>query len=132
MGIIATLFGGSEAASKTIDFVTDSVKGIGNFIDEQEFTEQEKAVHNAQTAAMLLKAIEATRKENSVQSVTRRYLAWGIMGSFIALIMLTALSFKLDPEYSKFLFDLATKSVLGELAIGVGALYFLANVIRAK
>ena len=132
MGLIDAFFGGSKTAEKTVDFVTDSAKGIGSWIDGQQFTDQEKSVANLKIVGMVLKGIELTRDENSTRSVTRRYLAWAVMGSYLTLNLGSAIVYKLDKEYAEYLFKLANDSGLGELALGVGMFYFLTSIVRAN
>lgn len=130
--VIGSLFGGNNAAGNSESFVQSAAKGVGTWIDEQQFTDEEKSNLNFKTGELMLRAIEATRDENSVRSITRRVLAWAIMGSFLLLLLASAATFRLDPEYSKYLGDLATNSLLGELAIGVGAFYFLSGIARTR
>ena len=77
---IKTLFGGTDTASKTLDLVSSSVKGIGSFIDEQQFTPEERSQANMKAVEAHLELIKATTGENSTRSVTRRWLAWGVTG----------------------------------------------------
>ena len=77
---IKTLFGGTDTASKTLDLVSSSVKGIGSFIDEQQFTQEERSQANMKAVEAHLELIKATTGENSTRSVTRRWLAWGVTG----------------------------------------------------
>lgn len=130
--LVSTLFGGSNASSKATDFAQTAVKGIGNWIDEQKFTEQESAELRMKSGQMMLDMVKSTHDENSVRSITRRVLAWAIMGTFLLLLLISVAIYKLDPDYSKFIYDVATKSDLGWLAAGVGGFYFLAHVVRAN
>jgi len=132
MNIFSALFGGQKTAEKTIDFVTDSAKGVGNWIDGLKFTDQEKSEANTKTLGMVLKAIELTRGENSTRSVTRRYLAWSIMGSYLLLNLGSAIVYKFDQEYAEYLYKVANESGLGELSLGIGMFYFLTNIVRAN
>lgn len=125
-----TLFGGGGAASDGLTFVQEATKGIGTFIDEQKFTDEERSQASAKAASQMIEMIKATRDENSPRHVTQRYLAWGIMGAFVFLILLSAAVWPFSPDYSAMLFTLASKSVMGELAMGVGAFFFLAGVVR--
>ena len=75
---IKSIFGGSDAASKTLDIVGDSVRGIGGFIDEQKFTPEERSIALGKAVDAHLELVKATTNENSTRSVTRRWLAWGI------------------------------------------------------
>ena len=80
MNWLMSLFGGADTASKTLDLVSSSVKGIGSFIDEQQFTPEERSQANMKAVEAHLELIKATTGENSTRSVTRRWLAWGVTG----------------------------------------------------
>jgi len=83
-GFVKSIFGGADTASKTMDLVGDSVRGIGNFIDEQKFTDEERSVALSKAVDAHLRLMEATANENSKRSVTRRWMAWGITGFVLA------------------------------------------------
>lgn len=126
------LFGGSAKESAGVSNAMTVAKGIGNFIDEQNYTEEEKAVAHANNTAMIIKAVEATREENSTRSVTRRVMAWAIMGSFLMafwLVVVLKLATKIDPE---FIFETMDKFMLPELALAVGSFYFMASLVRTR
>ena len=86
-GLIKTglsyLFGGSSKESSGVSNAMEVAKGVGNFIDEQNFTEEERSIANAKSLDTVLEGVKLTRDENSVRSVTRRVLAWTIMGSYL-------------------------------------------------
>lgn len=77
---IKGIFGGKDTTSKTLEVVSSSVKGIGNWIDEKDFTPEEKAKSWAKAVDAHLELVKATAGENGPRSVTRRWLAWGITG----------------------------------------------------
>ncbi len=78
LSIGSALFGGSSAASKSTSFAQESIRAVGNYIDEKNLTEEERIKYHLQAGIAQLELIKATANENSVRSVTRRYLAWGI------------------------------------------------------
>jgi len=92
MGWFTDLFSSKENTGKVIDLATDSVKGIGSWIDNMNYTEEEKAKDISRSIELNLKLIEMTATENSVRSITRRYMAWGIVSfmlfwSSVAMIL---------------------------------------------
>jgi len=127
----SALFGGSETANKTIDAVTGAARGIGTWIDERNFTEEEKSKANQATLGMVLKAVELTRDENSTRSVTRRYLAWGIMGSYLLAFFGSITIGYWKPEYGTHILDAIEAFQLGHLALAVGSFYFIASITRS-
>jgi len=132
MGILSRLFGGKKAVEEGLKLAGDSVRGIGKWIDEQQLTDQERIELTQKAAAMMMEMVKATQDENSVRSITRRALAWAIMGTFLLLLVLSAATYPVSQEYSQYLFKLATETDLGWLAAGVGGFYFLAHVVRAR
>ena len=69
-------------------------KGVGNFIDEQKFTTEEKAVYNGTMIAAMGTFIESTVGENTMRSQTRRDLALLIIRW--ALLMISSSTIRLD------------------------------------
>ncbi len=124
------LFGGSSVENSGVSNAMTVAKDIGSFIDEQKFTDEEKSVANAKALDQVLEAVKLTRDENSTRSITRRVLAWMIMGSFILSFWIAIIQ--------KILFDKSTKDVLqiveafgiGNLSLAVGSFYFMASLIR--
>ena len=76
MGILGALWTGAKmimglgsTESKTgSNNVMEIAKGVGGFIDEQNFTPEEQAVHNASMIGAMGKFMEGTVDENSQRS----------------------------------------------------------------
>jgi len=79
MGWFSAIFSSSDNTAKVLDLASDSVKGIGSWIDNMSYTEEEKAKDISKSIELNLKLIEMTATENSIRSITRRYMAWGIV-----------------------------------------------------
>ena len=73
---LTKLFGSSDSMSKTMDIVGDSIRGVGNWIDERDFTEEEKSKANADASKAHLDLIKAIKDENSTRSITRRWMGF--------------------------------------------------------
>lgn len=131
MGFFKALFGSQETTQRAVALVDDSVRGIGKWIDEQKFTEQEKAEQYLKATESYIEMLKVVQQESTVRSFTRRVLAWAIMGTFLLLNITAAALYRIDVEYAKFIFDLATKTLLGELTIGVAVFYFGVAAIRS-
>ncbi len=80
MGWLTGLFSSTDNTGKVIDMARESVMGIGSWIDNMDYTEEEKAKDISKSIELNLKLIEMTATENSIRSITRRYMAWGIVG----------------------------------------------------
>lgn len=76
--MLGWLFGGDKTAEKTLDIASKTLSGIGGWIDGKDFTPQEKAEQWAKAVDAHLELVKTTQTENSIRSVTRRYLAWGV------------------------------------------------------
>lgn len=77
------LFGGSSKAEQAASFAETAIKGVGHYIDGKDFTPQEQAEQWAKAVDVHLELVKATANENSLRSVTRRWLAWGITGFMV-------------------------------------------------
>lgn len=130
--MLGWLFGGSETANKVIDTATDSVRGIGNWIDEQQFTDEEKARYRAEAFEQHMRFIELTRQENGIRSVTRRVMSWSIVGTILSLAI-TAAGFAVSgrPDVVDLMVGIASKFWLGEAFIAVIAFYFGVSMVRS-
>ena len=130
-GFLSNLFGGSDTASKTMDLVGDSVRGIGNFIDEQNFTPEEQSVALGKAVDMHLELVKATTNENSKRAVTRRWLAWGITGfvlTWSSVAMVFAIMDKVDIVNS--MVQVVQAFHLGITFLAVIGFYFGVQLLR--
>lgn len=131
MNWFSNLFGGSKTAEKAVDLISDSVKGVGNWIDEKELTEEESVKFSIEAAKMQLEMVKTTLNENSVRSVTRRYLAWGITGFVLLYAQLAIALLMLDePEKVKGVIAIAEAFNLGWAFVGLVGFYFGVQFVR--
>jgi hypothetical protein len=141
IGMLTSLFGGGETASKSIDLISSSVRGIGGFIDEQEFTTEERVKAQMELARLNQELVKSTMHENSIRSITRRILAWSIMGSFLALILLSSIVYaipfpsdtsdiRFGPEWAEHIMMVVDQ--LGNMALAVSIFYFGSALIGSK
>jgi len=101
--------------------------GVGNWIDEQQFTEEEKSVANMKMLDHKLKWVAATQGMN----LARRYIAMmfclTFLLSFIACVSSVIIGFWLDVEVSK-LVDSITRLVesfnIGWVVMTIIVFYF--------
>lgn len=126
------LFGGSKAADSVVETVTSSVKGVGNWIDEQQFTEEEQAVHKAKIVDKHLEFIQIAYDQNSIRSVTRRAMAWGIVFNILVLANV-CVYFAIVGNTQAVDSIVATVKTfwLGEAFLAIIAFYFGSHMIRA-
>ena len=122
--------------SKGADNVLEAAKGVGNWVDNLAHTDQEKAELSLETKKLVLNAagkfMESTVGENTERSITRRELALLIIRFELVLIALSIALYKIDEDYSKFIWEIATNDPLNYLVGGVGAFFFMAHIVRAS
>ena len=127
MGLISTLFGGSKAAKETVKFAATAAKGIGNWIDEQQLTDEERLKYIQARADWYLRMVEATREENGARAVTRRVMAWAIVGtvltSFVSLALAIGFGVIPDERVTKIMV-LADKWWIGEAFTSAVVFFF--------
>lgn len=89
MNWLSGLFTTSRTADKTVDLVGDTVRGVGTWVDELNFTEEEKIKSNIKLLDFRLKALSQTQDESSIRSISRRFLAWSVTFTFLLLLLLS-------------------------------------------
>ena len=108
------------------------IKGVGSWIDEQQYTDQEKAESAAARAESYAKFMQQTIDENSERSRTRRSLALLILRWWISLLTLSAILYKVDQSWSAYIFKIATYQDVAFLVLGIGAFFWGSHLLRTK
>ncbi len=115
------------------DNVMKVASGIGSWIDNNKYTDQEKAIDTLKIIGHFDKFMENTVNENSEKSKTRRDVAILVIRAELGFLLASALAWPISIEYSKFLLGLASEtSPWGLLTLGVGAFFFGTHLLRAK
>ena len=109
---------------KVIETVADTVKSGVGMLDNAFFTDQEKATMALKSGELWLKIQEATANENSIRLITRRVIAWLVMGLFLFLILVACIVWKFDPAWAKYIKETIVDTQLMYLAMIVGFFYF--------
>jgi len=138
MNWLTRLFG----SSKSVDTVVETAaKGIYNGLDALMFTDEEKAQYRAEQAKMVNEFALAAYDQNSIRSITRRWLAFMVMGPCIGFMILAAVfhgiglvlaepgQYSAAVDYAAFLFQMASN--LLPWAGGVLAFYFGGHLVGA-
>lgn len=137
-GIIKTVgsFLMGQNTSKGADRVMDAAAGVGNWVDNLSYTDQEKATMGAEMRKVILDAagkfMESTVGENTERSITRRELALLIIRFELGLLGLSILLYKFDKDYADHIWKVATTDPMNYLVMGVGAFFFMAHIVRAS
>lgn len=113
---------GMKQADKAMDIADKATTGLIAGVDALFFTEEEKSKASFEVTQAAIRMIEVTQGEATVRSITRRVLAWLIMGTFLFLLLFGTLVYKWDAEWSKYCLDSA--KALTFLATPVGIFYF--------
>jgi hypothetical protein len=131
MSFLSKLFGGTDTAKEAVKLASDSIRGIGNWVDEKELTKEEETKFAIKAAEMQLELVKSTANENSVRSVTRRYLAWGITGFVLLNAQLAIVMLLLDKaEIVKGIIAIAESFSLGWAFVGLVGFYFGVQFVR--
>ena len=121
MGIWGWLTG-AQQVDKAMDIAKDASSGIIAGIDAAWFTPEEKSRAAFEITQASIQMVVATQGEATVRSITRRVLAWMIMGSFLFLLLFGTFIYKIDAEWSAYCLNSA--KALTFLATPVGIFYF--------
>ena len=124
------LLGGGS--SKGADNVMKVASGIGGWIDNNKFTDQERAEFSGKMIEAAGKFMEQTIGENTERSITRRQLALLVIRFELVLLSLVVILYKIDKEYAEFIYKIATTDPMNYLVLGVGAFFFMAHIVRAS
>ncbi|MGD9168465.1 MAG: hypothetical protein PVI97_00210 [Candidatus Thiodiazotropha sp.] len=136
------MFTGLVAAGKALlgmsrtdgaDKVMEVARGVGSWIDEQQFTEEEKAIQLAELGKSVTAFVAATKDENTERSITRRSIAIWIMRAEILTLAASAVVFPIPnfQGWAEYLFKMASFSApLGWMASGVVVFFFGTHMLR--
>jgi len=128
-GFVTSIFGGG-VSKDTSELVGDTVRGIGTWIDERDFTPEEKSKANAEMVVRYNQYLDNTIAENTERSKTRRDIAIWIIRLEAFMLVSSILLFRLDPKLSEYIYKIATGEPWGWLVLGVGAFFFGTHMIR--
>lgn len=115
MNILDWFRAGPEAANKVLDA---GVKGI----DALVYTDEEKAEAKRQMVAQWIDLQRTMGEETSVRGVTRRFIAFASFIPYVLLILIACVVYKMDPEFSKFLMEVA-EGKFGWIVLSVVGFY---------
>lgn len=105
--------------------------GIGTYIDEQEFTVEEKAGHNTAMVGHMGTFMASTVAENTQRSKTRREISLLVIRWELFMLTVSAILYKIDKGLSEYIYQICTDDPIGYLILGIGAFFFGAHIVRA-
>lgn len=98
-----------KKTEKAIDTVAE---GLYNGIDKLFFTDEEKVQASQKAFDAWLRMVEATSKENSAKSYTRRIIAIMVISVWLTLLVYGVVAFPFSQAYSRFILSLVTNDML--------------------
>lgn len=116
------LFSFLKSSDKAVDIADKVVDGAVKGIDALFFTAEEKSAASLKAIEFWIEAQRVTLSENSIRSITRRYLAWMIISVFLLLGVFAVAIYRFDPEWSAY--ALGVMKQLGFMAGAVTVFYF--------
>ena len=117
MNLLARLFSKPMDPGKVIEFAAGAM-------DRINFTNQERAEHNIKMADAVSKYAAETLSESTDRSITRRYLALGIISLYIFLTILTIVLAFFDIEKAKLVQTIMADYYLTTAFIMILAFFF--------
>ena len=126
MGWLTSLFGSSKSVDKIVE---TAANGIYNGFDKLAYTEEEKAYARAKGAELFMKYTEQALDQNRIRSVTRRWLAFIVVGPMMVFFVGSGLSYIFNPELAKHLYMVFSDLV--PWGTGILATYFGPHLIGA-
>ncbi len=93
MGWLTSLFGSSKSVGNTIE---TAAKGLYNGIDKVFYTEEERADTKSKAGELLLKFAELTMDQNSIRAITRRWMAFLVIGPTVFFFVASGIAFPLE------------------------------------
>lgn len=131
LAAVGSWFSGTHTSARNAELVRDTVRGVGTWIDERDFTEEEKSKANMEIAIKYSHFIDQTMQENTVRSQTRRSLALWVIRIEAFMLMMSAFSYPYNQAWAEYWYKLAVDSPWGLLTLGVGAFFFATHLVRA-
>lgn len=126
---IRTLFGSKDAVSNVAEKAAD---GLYNGLDKLIYTEEEKSEAFAQAREQWLQFVAIAYDQNSIRSITRRWLAWLVCGWVVINAQVAIVYAILGKEESvNAIIRVAEAMNMGWAFITVLVFYFGVHTLRA-
>jgi len=119
---VKAIFTGAKTADGAIEIAKKGTDGLIKGLDKLFYTAEEKSEASLKVTQAAIEMVKTNHGEHTIKSVTRRWLAWLIMGNFCFLVTLGALIYKIDSEWAKHILECA--GLLSGMALAVSICYF--------
>lgn len=120
------LFSSSKTVNTAVELIDASVRGVGNWIDERDFTDEERSEAEQKMLEFRLNVLERTSSESSARSISRRILAWSVTYVFLGLLLLATLGFILKATWATQVLSVA--KLLNNAFWTIIGFYFVAHI----
>lgn len=127
MGLLDIFKSSSKAVDTAADIAGKAAGGIISGIDKVFFTDEEKAEARQKWFSSWIEIQKVLASEGTPTAVSRRILAFMIMGTFLGLIVFGVVIWKFSPEWAGVVFNAVDR--LSTLAAAVGATYFIKDAV---
>lgn len=125
MGILSRLFGSEKVISSVMDPEVGHLAKIGQFIGNQQFTDQERAEMMKGLTTAVREFSVATANQSTVRSKITRDLAVRWITTQLALVLISVVAiFHPNPKYFELLWQIATSDVIMWGTFGVMTYFF--------
>ena len=128
MGILDIFKSSSKAIDTAANIAEKTTDGIIGGIDKIFYTEQEKAEAKKKWFDGWLDLQKIISNESTPTAISRRILAFMIMGPFVSLIVFGVVIYKFDTAWAQFILSQGVER-LSLLASAVGATYFIKDAV---
>lgn len=112
-----------KSSDKAIDTVSDLAKDASKGIDAMFFTQEEKSQASAKAMEMIMAWQEKMKDENSIRSVTRRIIAWAVVGVYLTLKVGGVIVWQVNKIYGNYICQQADS--MFQLVMMVMGTYFV-------
>lgn len=120
MGLFSFLKSAPDAAEKAIDTITSAGDAVW-------FTDEEKAEYKKECFKLWADSLAKINDENSPRSLTRRYIAFMVVGVWLLFSIVSVVAHPFNIEYSAFVLDVL--SMQSPIVGGIAVFYFGPHMI---
>lgn len=125
MGLLSKLFGSAKVIDSVMDPKIGHLAKIGQFIGNQQFTDQERAEMMKGLTTAVREFSVATANQSTARSKITRDLAVRWITTQLALVLISVISiFHPNPQYFELLWQITTSDVIMWGTFGVMTYFF--------
>ena len=124
LGLLKSVFLRPKVVDDFLDKDNGHLTKVGAWINEQQFTDEERAKMITGTAIAVREFSVATAKESTIRSKTRRSLAIMWIRTHLALVIATFIAGGLEHPQAQFFWSIVTSDVLFYGTAGVMIYFF--------